>query len=134
MKRRATAARDKEQAEQNRLVRMWRAWHRSLAAETLTGPHADLVRRVFEILRTMHLRDTRIINLARNTDWSVVDLRTRETLLHEIARRIAQLREQAGMTPFDDALPGQQFNVFLVIKSLMMETHARTLPGHTAEA
>jgi hypothetical protein len=40
--------------------RQWRQWHRVLAAEALAGPRGALVREVFEILRTMHLRDARI--------------------------------------------------------------------------
>ena len=121
MKRRKTAQ-DQKLHEQNRLARMWRQWHRTLCAEALEGPHSALVREVFQILRTMTLRDTRILGLANSTDWRTVDRKTREILLHEIDRRIIALREQTGLPPFDDALPGQKLNGFLVIKSLMTET------------
>jgi hypothetical protein len=58
----------------------------------------------------------------RRTDWSAIDYRTREVILHEIDRRIVGLRENAGIAPFSDALPHQRLNGFLVIKQLMMET------------
>jgi hypothetical protein len=119
MRRRTASARDKEQQEQNRLVRMWRQWHRVLCAEALAGPHSELVRQVFELLRVMTLRDTRIIDLVQRTDWSKIDQKTREVLLHEIDRRITALREAAGLAPFADALPHQRPNGFLVIREKM---------------
>jgi hypothetical protein len=122
MRRRAAPAQAKELAEQAYQLRQWRAWHRTLAAEALAGPHGALVRQIFEILRTMSLHDARLIDLARATNWDAVDQQTKYVLLHEIDRRITALREQVGLPPFSDALPHQQLNGFLVIKELMTGT------------
>jgi hypothetical protein len=135
MRRRAAAAakRDKELREQSYQLRQWRQWHRVLAQEALAHPqHGALVREAFEILRTMDLRDTRILDLVRNTDWATVDYKVREVLLHEIDRRVTTLREQAGLTPFSDALPHQRLNGFLVVKQLMTGTPPSE-PGQTGE-
>jgi hypothetical protein len=122
MPKRAQRPKESREREDSYQLRQWRQWHRVLCAEALEGPHGALVRETFQILRTMTLRDTRVLDLVRSTDWSTVNFRTREILLHEINRRIVQLREQNGLLPFSDALPGQKLNGFLIIRDLMMET------------
>jgi hypothetical protein len=78
----------------------------------------------------MHLRDTRILDLARATNWGAIDQQTKHVLLHEIDRRITQLREQAGLLPFSDALPHERPRGFQIIKSLLM---VETPPGDPGE-
>jgi hypothetical protein len=123
MRRRRTAQ-DKKLREDSYLIRTWRRWHRELALEALQGPHGTLVEQVFEILRTMDLRDTRILNLARATNWGTIDQQTKYVLIHEIDRRIITLREQAGLLPFSDALPHERPRGFLIIRAMM-----GTMPG-----
>src|SRR5262249_42737345 len=126
--------RNKGLQEQDRLTKMWRQWHRVLAAEALEGPHGVLVRETFEIIRTMKdLRDVRLLDFVRAQDWSAVDASTRAILLHEIDRRIAALREATGLHPFDDALPHQKPNGFIVIRELMATQTPPGDPGKQTE-
>jgi hypothetical protein len=134
--RTATAAkREKERGDEaSYQYRQWRQWHRTLAAEALAGPHGVLVREAFEILRTMKdLRDVRLLEFVRAQDWAAVDENVRAILLHEIDRRVTALREAAGLLPFDDTLPHQRTNGFLLIRERMMEATPGAIPANTGE-
>jgi hypothetical protein len=120
-----TAREKKALAERDYLLRHWRRWHRELVADALAGPHADLVKQVLEILSRMTLSSPERLEFVQAQGWATVDADTRALLLHQIDCRITALRERAGLSPFDDALPHQKTNGFLVIQRLM----TRTTPG-----
>jgi hypothetical protein len=41
-------------------------------------------------------------------------------VLHEINAAITRLRERNGLTPIDDALPGERPNVFILVKEALL--------------
>jgi hypothetical protein len=52
-------------------------------------------------------------------DWPEADHTARADALSLISVRITHLRERAGLSSFDDPLPGSPPNVFLVIRELL---------------
>ena len=53
----------------------------------------------------------------------------RLTILHQLNTAITRLREQQGMPPFDDGVPGERDNVFRRIKDLMFAAPPGAHPG-----
>jgi hypothetical protein len=104
-------------ADDAKLLRQWRAWHREQLEEALAGRHGATVARVIEFLKHMKPSSApELIALLHEFDWSQMDAEVRFVCLHEINSAITKLRERAGLDPIDDALPDQRANAFLVIK------------------
>jgi hypothetical protein len=116
MKRRSTAQ-EKKLADDARLLRWWKAWHREQLEEALAGVHRDVLERVMAHLR--NLKSAReLVSAMAAEDWSTVDAETRLIVLHELNVVIAALREKQGLPPIDDALPDEPNNAFRIIKNL----------------
>jgi hypothetical protein len=117
MKRRRSTKEEKKLADDARLLRTWRAWHREQLAEALVGLHRDVLGRVMAQLK--ELKSAReLVNAMAAEDWSVVDEDTRLIVLHQINEAIAKLRTKSGLEPIDDPLPGQPDNAYRLIKNL----------------
>lgn len=105
----------KKLANDARLLRAWKAWHREQLEEALAGMHRDVLEQL--MLQLKHLREVReLLRFIEAQDWNVVDADTRLIALHEINAAITELRERNGLAPIDDALPGERPNVFVHIK------------------
>jgi hypothetical protein len=64
-------------------------------------------------------------------EWSKIDYPTRLTVLHEVNAAITKLREQQGLSPIDDALPGEPLRAYQVIRNIMNQFPAReSSPRH----
>ena len=66
---RQKSEKDKELADNARLVRAWRRWHAEQLQEALTGIHADVMRRLMAQLKDLHSARALIDHVA-NEDWS----------------------------------------------------------------
>jgi hypothetical protein len=110
----------KKLADDGKLLRAWRKWHRDQLEEALAGPHAAIVTQVMTFLETMTpASSSALLNLMRSHSWERVDPNVRVILLHEINDAITRLREKSGMAPIDDPLPGERVNVFLGLCALL---------------
>lgn len=49
----------------------------------------------------------------------MIDPETRLIALHEINVAITKLRERHGMSPIDDALPGERLTAFQIVRSII---------------
>ncbi len=130
--RRRKSELDKELADQSKLLRLWRRWHRGQLELARAGPHGVIVERVVGFLKHMELRSApALLVLLRDYDWRYVDADTRFTLLHEIDRSIGALRERSGLPVIDDALPHERVTGFLAIRTLLgaQEKHAGDSPA-----
>ena len=117
MNHRRSEKKDKKLADNERLLRWWKKFHREQLEEALAGVHRDVLERV--MARLKDLRSAReLVNAMAAEDWSTVDAETRLIVLHEINIAIAALREKQGMPPIDDPLPGEPDNAFRIIKNL----------------
>jgi hypothetical protein len=117
MKRR-TSDRDKKLADDARLLRAWRNWHREQLEEALAGVHGAVLERLMRELKD--LRSAReLVDFISAQNWEAVDADTRLIALHQINDAITKLRERKGLAPIDDAFPGEPLTAFQFIRNIM---------------
>jgi hypothetical protein len=115
--KRSQSEKDKKLADNERLLRWWKKFHREQLEEALAGVHHDVLERMMAQLKD--LKSAReLVNAITAEDWSTVDADTRLIVLHELNVAIAALREKQGLSPIDDPLPGEPDNAFRIIKNL----------------
>jgi hypothetical protein len=135
-RRRKQSELDKELADNARLLRAWKAFHRVQLEEALAGLHGVQVSELMTLLDRLKLSSAAaLLAFIERTDWHEVDYGTRLTVLHQINDRITRMRARHGLPPFDDPLPGQPDNVFRRIKHTLFSpspAHARRLPSSVA--
>ena len=118
MKRRKSE-KDKKLANDARLLRWWRAWHREERDAVLSGPHARTLAELFRAFSAIDcIQPSQLVGFIGAIDWSAIDYQTRLTVLHEVNAMIAKFREKRGLEPINDPLPGQPDNAFRIIKNL----------------
>jgi hypothetical protein len=119
MKRRRTAA-DKKLADDQKLLRWWKAWHREQRDAVLAGPHGPvLVELLRAIANLQHIQPAQLIGLARSVSWAAIDYDTRLTVLHELNVAIMKFREKRGAEPIDDPLLHEAESPYRIIKAIM---------------
>jgi len=124
MRRSRTAAdREKELADNARLLRAWKAWHREERQTVLAGPHGAVLGELFRMLENLqHVQPAQLIGLVRSFDWTAIPYDTRLVVLHELNIAIMKFREKRGAEPIDDNLPGQPDTPFRTIKAILFAT------------
>jgi hypothetical protein len=109
---------EKKLADDARLLRAWKKFHREELAAALTGSHGPMIERLMFILKELSLNSAPLLlAYIRGVDWSTVDADTRFICLHEINVAITRMRERNSMDPFDDPLRGQPESVSRLIKA-----------------
>jgi hypothetical protein len=129
MKRQRTAQ-EKKLADDARLLRWWKAWHREERDAVLAGPHAVTLAELFRMFANIEcVKPAQLIGFIGAIDWGSIDHETRLTVLHEVGVAITRHRERRGQEPFSDPLPGQLNNAYRIIKNLL-----NSFPPHAGEA
>src|SRR5215831_20723463 len=117
MKRRKSEKEQKKLADDARLLRWWKQFHRDEKAAVLAGPYARTLAELFRMFANLaHVQPSQLVGYTRAIDWSEIDYPTRLIIIHEANAAITKLREQRGLDPISDPLPGQPLNAFLLIK------------------
>jgi hypothetical protein len=120
MKRRSTAQ-EKKLADDARLLRWWKAWHREQRDAVLAGPHGFALAELYRAIKSLeHIQPIQLVGLARCINWTRIDAATKLVTLHELNTAITRFRERHGEEPIDDALPGEPLRVFQLIRSIVM--------------
>jgi hypothetical protein len=117
MNHRRSEKKDKKLADDARLLRWWKKFHREQLEEALAGVHHDVLERMMVQLKNLKFA-RELVNAMAAEDWSTVDADTRLIVLHELNVAICALREKHGQEPIDDPLPGEPDNAFRIIKNL----------------
>src|SRR5262249_37053741 len=108
MGRRTATQAEKELADNARLLRAWKRFHREERDAVLAGPHARTLAELFRMFANLkHVKPAQLIGFVGAIDWAAIDYQTRLTVLHEINNAITKFREKRGLEPIDDALPGE---------------------------
>ncbi len=106
--------------KRDRLCDEWQRWHEERRDALLAGPHAAAAQALLDFLETMTLSDgAALIAQIERGPWRGADADTRFEILSLIDACIVSLRERGGLPPFDDALPGEPLNVFLVVREAL---------------
>ena len=121
-KRRATAAQkaaDKALAERDVMFAEWERWRRERLEVLLAGPHGAAAQELVAFLNAMNLDDgEKLVEHVRAAGWGETDADTRFEILSLISATITALRERAKLPPFDDPLPEEPSNAFLILREL----------------
>lgn len=111
---------NKKLADDARLLRWWKAWHRDERDSVLAGPHARTLTELFRAFANIEcVKPAQLIGFVGAIDWGSIDYQTRLTVLHEVNAAITRYREKCGLDPIDDLLPGAPPNAFQIIRMII---------------
>jgi hypothetical protein len=114
-KRRANRA-----VHRDELGAAYRQWRHECREALLAGRHGDAARCLIDFLEYMGLQDgAALIRLVERQQWRSAGVDTRHKILALIDSAVISLREQHGLPPFDDALPTEPPNIFLLIREAL---------------
>jgi hypothetical protein len=61
-------------ADDARLLRSWKAWHRKEREAVLAGPHGWVLAELFRMFANLkHVAPSQLIGFMRSIDWTVID-------------------------------------------------------------
>jgi len=124
---------DKQQkklADDARLLRAWKKFHREEREAVLAGPHATTLGTLFQMFANIEcVRPAQLVGFIGAIHWSAIDYQTRLTVLHELNTAITKIREKRGLEPIDDNLPGKPDTPFRTIKAILFPHVADVAPA-----
>ena len=124
MKRPLSDKQQKKLADDVRLLRWWKAWHREQRELVLAGPYAVTLTELFRMFANLkHVTPAQLVGFIGAIDWSAIDYQTRLTVLHELNTAITRYREKCGREPIDDALPSDPDTPFRTIKAILFPSN-----------
>ena len=119
MKRQRTAP-EKKLADDARLMRAWRAFHREEREAALAGPYAVTLAELFRMFANLvHVQPAQLVGFIGAIDWAAIDYQTRLVVLHEINNAITAFRVERDLEPIDDSLPNEPESPFRLIKAIL---------------
>jgi hypothetical protein len=123
---RRSEKKDKKLADDARLLRAWKKFHREECEVALAGPHGCVLSELFRMIKNLqHVQPAQLIGLAHSIDWSAIDFDTRLVVLHELNAAITRFREKRNPDePIDDTVSGEP--PFRVIKAILFPERAPT--------
>jgi hypothetical protein len=132
---RARTAKEKELADNARLLRWWRAWHREQRELVLSGPHGTVLNELLRVFKNLqHMQSAQLIGYAQSINWEVIDFATKLVVIHELNSAITAFRERRGLEPISDPLPGEPDTPFRMIKAIMFTPSPPREDAHRGEA
>jgi len=118
MTRRKSEKEQKKLADDARLIRAWKAWHREECKVVLAGPHGVVLAELFRMLDHLDcVAPAQLIGFAQSINW--IDYATKLTVLHELNNSITAFRAARDLEPIDDPLPGEPESPFRLIKVIL---------------
>ena len=124
MRRRSTAQ-EKKLADNERLLRWWKKFHREERDAVLAGPHGAVLGELLRMVKNLqHVQPAQLIGFARSIDWIAIDYDTKLTVLHEINSSITKFREKRGLEPIDDTVEDEP--PFRTLKAILFPARAPT--------
>jgi hypothetical protein len=120
MNRRLSNREQKKLADDARLLRAWKKFHREEYEAVLAGPHAAVLSELFRMFKNLALvRPSQLIGFVRSVDWTAIDYATRLVVVHEINDAVTAFREKHGQEPIDDNLFDEPDRPFRAIKAIL---------------
>ena len=125
----------KKLADDARLLRAWKAFHREERETVLAGPHGSVLNELFRMIANLkHMQPAQLIGYVQSIDWTAIDYNTKLVVVQECNSAITALREKHGLTPIDDDLPGEPETPFRTIKAIVLTAFPHHEGAHRGEA
>jgi hypothetical protein len=114
-------AQDERGRESSTLLKMWAAYKSTQRDALRNGAHGSQIAALEEQLASVTASTTAsLVAIVRDADWLLgADADTRFAVLSLIATAITRAREEAGLPPFDDALPDEPPTPHQLIRELL---------------
>jgi hypothetical protein len=94
---RRKSAKDKELADNGRLLRAWKKFHREERETVLAGPHGSVLNELFRMFANLkHMQPAQLIGYVQSINWAAIDYNTKLVVIHECNNAITALPD----TPF----------------------------------
>jgi hypothetical protein len=123
MRNRPKSEKDKKLADDARLLRAWRKFHREELDAVLAGPHRLALGELFRMFENLqHVQPVQLIGFVQSIDWSVIDYTAKLVVLHEFNKAVAAVRAKHRLDPINDPLPGQPESPFRTIRAIVLST------------
>ena len=111
---------EKELADNARLLRAWKKFHREQREAVLAGPHGAVLSELFRMFANIqHVTPAQLIGFVQSINWADVNYAVRLTVLHEINNAITAFRVERELEPIDDSLPNEPESPFRLIKAIL---------------
>jgi hypothetical protein len=95
MKRRLSNKEQKKLADDARLLRTWKKFHREERETVLAGPHGSVLNELFRMLANLkHVQPAQLIGYVQSIDWTAIDYNTKLVVVHECNSAITAYREK----------------------------------------
>jgi len=135
MKRQLSDKTQKKLADDARLLRAWKKFHREECEAALAGSHGAVLGELFRMFRNLqHIQPSQLIGFVDSIDWASIDYATRLTVLHEVNNAITAYRVKRGLEPIDDNLPPDPDTPFRTIKAIVLTASPPSEGAHRGEA
>ncbi len=119
-RRQPSTKEQKKLADDARLLRAWKNWHREQLNDMLAGPHGVVLGELFRMFKNLeHIQPSQLIGCTRAINWAAIDYDTRLTVLHELNNSITAFRTKRGAEPINDNLFDQPDTPFRVIRAII---------------
>ena len=121
MSRSKSDKQEKKLADDARLMRAWKRFHREEREAVLAGPHALVLGELFRMFQNLkHVQPSQLIDFVQSIDWTAIDYATKLVTIHEFNSAITTFRTTQGLEPIDDGLPGEPDTPFRTIKAIVL--------------
>ena len=133
MQQRRSTAQEKKLADNERLLRWWKKFHREEREAVVAGPHGAVLAELFRMVKNLqHVQPAQLIGLARSIDWAAIDADTKLVTLHELNAAITRFREKRGLEPIDDTVSDEP--PFRTIKAILFPASPHCEGAHRGAA
>jgi hypothetical protein len=117
---RMTFEQEKKLADDARLLRSWKTWHRERTSALLAGPYGAQAQALIDFFKVMN-SPSELVEFVKRGPWRGADEDVRYEILALVDAVIIRKRDRTGLAPFDDALPFTNAppNAFLILREFL---------------
>ena len=109
---------NKALADRDLLFRLWKKWKKEITSQALEGPYEEQINNLINYLRSLTSdTDHNLVAFVGQGPWLGVSEDIRQLVLSLIGARLAQLREEKDLPPFNDSLFDEPPTVFELIRN-----------------
>jgi hypothetical protein len=120
----------KKLADDARLLRAWKKFHREEREAVLAGPHATTLGELFRMFANIEcVRPAQLVGFIGAINWSAIPYDARLVVLHELNSAVTAYRTKRDLEPIDDGLPGEPDTPFRTIKAILFPHVADVAPA-----
>ena len=131
----ARCKKDKEFADDARLLRWWQAWHREQREAVLAGPHGVALSELFRMFKNLrHAQPSQLSGFARSINWSTIDYDTKLVVRARAQHRHRRISRKNGLAPLDDNLPGETETPFRIVRAIVLTASPHDEGAHRGGA